>query len=228
MPFTRSHHLAGAGGSQRDVEGPRDDALGVGEQLDTGVATRVLLDRRRRSIGRGAVDDDDLEVLMRLREDRVEAPPDRSFFVAGRNHDGHELVDHELVDHERVGEERSRLPGGVHMAEVQERLGPDVRRVLEGLDVRFVVGDRFGHGARFLTVNGAISAVFSTVLPTFLISEGIKRINASNAAIIGSSGPIFTIILSSIFLKETISMPQFIGTCMVLIGVFLVGWKGKQ
>ncbi|GAB4002586.1 DMT family transporter [Spirosoma daeguense] len=70
-------------------------------------------------------------------------------------------------------------------------------------------------------------AIFVTVIPTFMIAEGIKRIGSGNASIIASIGPIFTIILSTYILQETISFEQIIGTLFVLTGVFLIGWRGK-
>ncbi len=70
-------------------------------------------------------------------------------------------------------------------------------------------------------------AIGSTVIPTFMISEGVKRVGSSNASIIASIGPIFTIFLATSVLGETISALQVAGTVLVLIGVFLVGWKGE-
>jgi drug/metabolite transporter (DMT)-like permease len=65
-------------------------------------------------------------------------------------------------------------------------------------------------------------ALFSTVLPTFLISEGINRIGASRTSIIGSTGPVITIGLAYFFLGESISIFQIVGTLLVLAGSFLV------
>ena len=70
-------------------------------------------------------------------------------------------------------------------------------------------------------------AVFSTVLPTFMLSEGIKHVGSGNASIIASIGPIFTILLATTFLGESIWVEQIIGTAFVLIGVFLISWKGR-
>lgn len=69
---------------------------------------------------------------------------------------------------------------------------------------------------------GAALAVFSTVIPTFMVSEGIKRIGAGKAAIIGSIGPVTTIALGYFFLHETVTIYELIGTGMVLGGVLLV------
>ena len=45
-------------------------------------------------------------------------------------------------------------------------------------------------------------AVFSTVLPTYLIAEAIKRIGANRTSLLGSMGPLFTIWLGSWLLDE--------------------------
>ena len=71
-------------------------------------------------------------------------------------------------------------------------------------------------------------AIVSTVLPTFMLSEGIKRVGSGNASIIASIGPIFTIVLASLFLHEPIWIEQIAGTILVLTGVFMVSWKGKK
>jgi drug/metabolite transporter (DMT)-like permease len=70
-------------------------------------------------------------------------------------------------------------------------------------------------------------AILSTVIPSFLVSKSIKIIGSSNFSIIGSIGPISTIILANIFLEETLSIYQVIGTVVVIGGVFLVS-KSKK
>jgi drug/metabolite transporter (DMT)-like permease len=75
---------------------------------------------------------------------------------------------------------------------------------------------------------GIIMALFVTVLPTFAITEGIKRVGSGNASIIASIGPIFTIFLATTILDESISLLQILGTLLVLAGVFLIGWKGTN
>ncbi len=70
-------------------------------------------------------------------------------------------------------------------------------------------------------------AVFSTVIPSFMISEGIRRIGSGNASIIGSVGPVATIIMANIFLDESITAWQLAGTFVVLSGVLMISWKGK-
>lgn len=64
--------------------------------------------------------------------------------------------------------------------------------------------------------------IISTVLPSLFISEAIRRIGATRVAIIGSIGPISTILLASIYLCEKINAFQWIGSIIVISGVLLV------
>lgn len=73
-----------------------------------------------------------------------------------------------------------------------------------------------------------IMAVLSTVLPSFMISEGIRLIGAGNAAIIGSVGPISTIVLAYIFLGERLGTWQWVGATLVIAGVMWISLRKKQ
>lgn len=75
---------------------------------------------------------------------------------------------------------------------------------------------------------GIAMALISTVIPSFMIAEGIRIIGATNASIIGSVGPISTIILAYIFLGERLGWWQWGGTMLVIVGVLLISLqKGK-
>lgn len=67
-----------------------------------------------------------------------------------------------------------------------------------------------------------IMAIFSTVLPAFLMNAGIRRIGAGSASIISSIGPIGTLALAFLLLNETLTAAQLAGTALVLIGVYVV------
>ena len=84
------------------------------------------------------------------------------------------------------------------------------------------------HYPKQIYVIGITMAIFVTVIPTFAMSEGIRRVGSGNTAIMASSGPIFTIVLATVFLGEQIAFLQIIGTLFVLLGVFLIGWKGEK
>jgi drug/metabolite transporter (DMT)-like permease len=73
-----------------------------------------------------------------------------------------------------------------------------------------------------------IMAVLSTVLPAFMISEGIRLIGAGNAAIIGSVGPISTIILAYIFLGERLGTWQWVGAALVISGVMWISLRKSR
>ena len=70
-------------------------------------------------------------------------------------------------------------------------------------------------------------AIVATVAPAFLTAEGIRLIGSDNMAIVGTIGPISTIIMANIFLGEPIEFWQVIGTLLVLVGVLLIGIKKK-
>ena len=67
-----------------------------------------------------------------------------------------------------------------------------------------------------------IMAIFATVIPSFLVSEAIKYIGASNFSIIGSLGPISTIVLANLFLDEKMTFLQIVGTLVVIAGVLIL------
>lgn len=70
--------------------------------------------------------------------------------------------------------------------------------------------------------------VIATVIPTFLIVEGIRIVGAGNSSIIGFVGPVSTIFLAYFLLGEKVSFLQLLGTAIVLVGVFLITWKGRE
>ena len=72
-----------------------------------------------------------------------------------------------------------------------------------------------------------LMAAVSTVLPIVLMSEGIRRIGASHASIIGSVGPIATIFLGFFFLEEPITAFQLGGAGLVLAGVLAISLQKK-
>ncbi len=70
-------------------------------------------------------------------------------------------------------------------------------------------------------------AVFSTVLPSFMLSQGLKKIGSNNVAIISGIGPVSTIVQAHFILGEKIFAAQIAGTLLVIIGVLLIGWRRK-
>lgn len=72
---------------------------------------------------------------------------------------------------------------------------------------------------------GLLLAVVATVVPSFMISNGLKRIGSNNVAIISGIGPVSTILQAHFILGEKIFPAQIIGTILVVAGVLIIGWK---
>jgi drug/metabolite transporter (DMT)-like permease len=75
---------------------------------------------------------------------------------------------------------------------------------------------------------GVFLGVFTTVVPSYLISAGIHIIGSSRSSIIASIGPVSTIFLAYIFLGEEFGLYQMIGTGLVLLGVLMIGKAKKK
>ena len=65
----------------------------------------------------------------------------------------------------------------------------------------------------------ALIAIFSTVIPAFLINEGLNRIGPQAVSLISNLGPVFTTILAVLILGENFGLREAIGTVLVLGGV---------
>lgn len=68
-------------------------------------------------------------------------------------------------------------------------------------------------------------AIFSTVLPVYAMTNAMKRIGAGRTAVIGSFGPVLSIVLSMGILNERLSALQWLGAAIVLSGVWMVSKK---
>tara|TARA_R110002049_G_scaffold38978_1_gene120335 strand:- start:22796 stop:23695 length:900 start_codon:yes stop_codon:yes gene_type:complete len=75
---------------------------------------------------------------------------------------------------------------------------------------------------------GFLIAIFATVIPSFLVSASIKMISSSNFAIVAGIGPISTIILAAIFLNEVLTLFQFFGALVVIVGILLISLTNKK
>ena len=75
---------------------------------------------------------------------------------------------------------------------------------------------------------GLAMAIFSTLIPSFLVSAAIERLGASTFSIFGSLGPISTILLAFVFLDERITMLQIVGMCIVIVGVTFIPFKKNK
>lgn len=72
---------------------------------------------------------------------------------------------------------------------------------------------------------GLALAFVCTVIPSFLISEAIVRLGAARTTIIGSVGPVMTMVLAIFVLGEATSAQHIAGMLIVLFGVSFVAKK---
>ncbi len=74
---------------------------------------------------------------------------------------------------------------------------------------------------------GFLLAIVSTVIPTFLVMEGIQILGANRASIVASLGPVSTIVLGYYILNENFTLQELFGSLFILGGVLLIG-KSKS
>ena len=75
---------------------------------------------------------------------------------------------------------------------------------------------------------GVALGLFVTVLPTILIAQSISRLGAAQSAMIGSIGPILTIILAVALLGEHMNAIQWLGCLLNIIGVMMITLSKKK
>ena len=68
-------------------------------------------------------------------------------------------------------------------------------------------------------------AMGSTVIPSFMVSEALRRIGANHVSLIGGLGPLMAILLGYIGLDEAMTPLQFCGAVLILGGVMIVSVK---
>ena len=71
----------------------------------------------------------------------------------------------------------------------------------------------------------AALVVFSTVLPLFLMAEGVRRIGASQASLISTLGPPATAMMAQELTGDILAPAQWLGIALVLIGVMALEIK---
>lgn len=65
---------------------------------------------------------------------------------------------------------------------------------------------------------GAVLAIFGTVLPSYLMGMGLQRAGATRFAIIGTTGPLMTVVLAWVILGEKVNAAQAAGFLLSLGG----------
>lgn len=73
----------------------------------------------------------------------------------------------------------------------------------------------------------SILAIFSTVIPSFMMTEAIARIGPAQTGVVGTLGPIFTMGLAIAWLGEPMSFWMASGALLVIFGVLMLSKKSK-
>lgn len=68
----------------------------------------------------------------------------------------------------------------------------------------------------------ACLALVSTVIPSFMISEAIARVGSAQTGIVGTLGPVITIVLAIVILGEPFTLYHLAGIALVMTGVLLL------
>jgi drug/metabolite transporter (DMT)-like permease len=77
-------------------------------------------------------------------------------------------------------------------------------------------------------VLAAAMALFSTVIPLFMMAEALRRIGASRVAMISALGPVATVVSGYLGLDEKMSLLQIAGGLLVTLGVLLIVARARE
>lgn len=97
-----------------------------------------------------------------------------------------------------------------------------------GIFIHYILIEPIGNFTVYLNPNNTIFlfviglALFATVIPSFLLNTGMKRIGSNDLAIVTSIGPVATLFQARYILGEPFSLLQIFGTILVIIGVLMV------
>jgi drug/metabolite transporter (DMT)-like permease len=71
----------------------------------------------------------------------------------------------------------------------------------------------------------AVLGFFCTFLPATLLTQGIRRIGAPQAALISGVSPVITLALGAWLLNDKLTLWQFCGAGLILLGVMFISYK---
>lgn len=74
----------------------------------------------------------------------------------------------------------------------------------------------------------SILALFCTVIPSYMITFAIAKIGAIRTTLLGSAGPVFTIVLAVVLLGESFGIWHFAGLMLVLIAVGITTFNKQK
>jgi drug/metabolite transporter (DMT)-like permease len=90
-----------------------------------------------------------------------------------------------------------------------------------------VSGGAFSAPPRFLWLSFG-TAIFATVLPSFLINGALARISPQSVAMISTISPLVTIALAVLLLGEPFTIGNAVGSALVLAGIGFYTWADMR
>jgi len=74
----------------------------------------------------------------------------------------------------------------------------------------------------------ALMVIGVTILPLFLLAEGVARIGAMRGSMLSTVGPPSTIVMAWWFLDERLVPSQLFGCVLILGGIVYLEWRGQR
>jgi drug/metabolite transporter (DMT)-like permease len=84
----------------------------------------------------------------------------------------------------------------------------------------------FSSSPRFFWLSAG-TAIFATVIPSFLVNAGLSRTTPQTTSMIATISPLFTIALAVWILGEQFTVADAIGSAMVIAGIGLYAWADR-
>ena len=85
----------------------------------------------------------------------------------------------------------------------------------------------FSSSPRFFWLSAG-TAIFATVIPSFLVNAGLSRTTPQTTSMIATISPLVTIALAVWILGEPFTLADAIGAAMVIAGVALYAWSDSR
>ena len=85
----------------------------------------------------------------------------------------------------------------------------------------------FSSSPRFFWLSAG-TAIFATVIPSFLVNAGLSRTTPQTTSMIATISPLVTIALAVSILGEPFTLADAIGSAMVIAGVALYAWADSR
>lgn len=85
------------------------------------------------------------------------------------------------------------------------------------------IGQLFDLSPRIIWL-AVLIALFSTVLPSFMLNAALGRISAQAVSMLGSVSPVFTVAMAVVLINEPFTLTDALGTVLVIGGIGLFTW----